>query len=64
VILGNYPEAEGEDQLDSLGNSNSVGYHVWNNKQWLVAANAGGSTADASISLIEVDYALIPIYLL
>lgn len=50
-----YPEPESQDNLDSLGSSNSVSYFVYNNKQYLVAANAGGPQGDASISLMEVE---------
>jgi hypothetical protein len=49
-----YPEPESQDNLDSLGSSNSVSYFVHNGKQYLVAANAGGPEGDASISLMEV----------
>ncbi|KAL3937830.1 MAG: hypothetical protein SGBAC_007142 [Bacillariaceae sp.] len=54
-----YPEADGADQLDSLGSSNSISYHVWDDKQWIVAANAGGPDGEASISLMEIDPATL-----
>ena len=51
-----YPEIqEGADNFDSLGSTNPVTYHVWDNKQWVLASNAGGPTGDASISLMELD---------
>ena len=39
-----YPEADDADNFDSLGSSNAVSYFVWNDKQFIVAANAGGPT--------------------
>lgn len=50
-----YPEAEDADNFDSLGSSNAVSYFVWNDKQFIVAANAGGPTGEASISLMEIE---------
>jgi len=51
-----YPEPpESQDNLDSLGSSNSVSYFVFNGKQYLVAANAGGPQGDASVSLMEIN---------
>jgi len=51
-----YPETQEDgDNLDSLGSSNPLSYHVWDNKQWVVVANAGGPSGDASISLMEVN---------
>ena len=51
-----YPETQEDgDNLDSLGSSNPLSYHVWDNKQWVVVANAGGPFGDASISLMEVN---------
>ena len=50
-----YPDPTDERNLDDLGSSNSIHYHVWNNQQWLLAANAGGPEGDASISLMEIN---------
>jgi hypothetical protein len=40
--------------LDDLGRSNAVHYHVWDNKQWLLALNAGGQENTPSLTLFEV----------
>jgi len=51
-----YPETQEDgDNLDSLGSSNSISYHVWDDKQWILVANAGGPSGEASISLMEVN---------
>jgi hypothetical protein len=53
-----YPDPLDEENLDDLGSSNAVHYHVWNNTQWLLAANAGGPDNDPSITLFEIQPSL------
>lgn len=49
-----YPDPTDDRHLDDLGSSNAVHYHTWNNKQWLLAANAGGPENTPSMTLFEV----------
>lgn len=34
--------------------ANIISYHVWNNQQWLLAANMGGTTYQSSVSIFKV----------
>ena len=37
-----YPDPNDENGVDDLGSSNAIHYHVYDNRQWLLASNAGG----------------------
>jgi hypothetical protein len=50
-----YPDPTDEGNLDDLGSSNSLHYHVWAEKQWLTAVNAGGPEGEGSVSLLEIN---------
>jgi hypothetical protein len=50
-----YPDPLDAENLDDLGSSNSVHYHVFNDKQYLLAVNGGGPQNDPSISIFEIE---------
>lgn len=49
-----YPDPTDPENIDDLGSSNALHYHVWNKKQWLLAVNAGGPENSPSVTLFEV----------
>lgn len=49
-----YPDPGDEENLDDLGSSNAIHYHVWDEKQWLLAVNPGGPENVPSVTLFEI----------
>ena len=49
-----YPDPLDNRNLDDLGTSNGVHYHVWNQAQWLLAVNAGGPEGNSSLTIFQV----------
>ena len=50
-----YPDPLDANNFNDLSSSNALHYHVWGDRQLLVAANAGGPDNTPSVSLFEVD---------
>ena len=50
-----YPDPLDDNNFNDLSSSNALHYHVWGDRQLLVAANAGGPDNTPSVSLFEVD---------
>jgi hypothetical protein len=54
-----YPYVNSPDSLNDLGSANALMYHVWHNKQWLIAVNPGGPNARPSVTVFEIQPDLI-----